>query len=305
MEPSLSAHKIFDGSRVSGGCPEGLGGSRGKPSHGVYGFLQERLACISSLRPLVLCEHRPGPCDESPPCPTRAEEPLGKVPGPTDQTDKLAWEVLTALARAVDASSPWTAYHSERVAGLASRIGAVVGFGSKDENMICRAGLLHDIGKIGVAASILDKPGELTHDESRCMEEHPRIGARILEPISTYADIIPMVLQHHERFCGTGYPQGLSGEGICPGARILAVADVYDALAFARPYRAGWGRKRAVEAIKEGAGGRFDKEVVEGFLEVVAQDKQGGIREEPRGMTGITSPSRSFAFSFPSVNFGI
>jgi HD-GYP domain-containing protein (c-di-GMP phosphodiesterase class II) len=134
-----------------------------------------------------------------------------------------------------------------------------------------RAALLHDIGKIGIPATILDKPAKLDDEEYRLIKEHPRMGVRILEPVSAYAEILPLVLQHHERFDGQGYPNGLSGDAIILGARILAVADVYDALVSDRPYRSPWTAQQAIELIKEEAGRQFDPLVVKVFLKVLAQ----------------------------------
>ena len=105
------------------------------------------------------------------------------------------------------------------------------------------------------------------------IKKHPSIGARILEPIASYKDIIPMVLQHHERFDGKGYPSGLSGNEIDIGARILAVADVYDALKSDRPYREGWAVERVVDSITEEAGRQFDPVVVDAFLAIMGQEK--------------------------------
>ncbi|MFQ5848366.1 MAG: HD domain-containing phosphohydrolase [Candidatus Methylomirabilales bacterium] len=191
-----------------------------------------------------------------------------------EELDKLNWGTLIALARAIDAKSPWTAGHSERVTELALKIGRVLGLGQNELDIMHRGGLLHDIGKIGVPAVILDKAGRLTEEELSLMREHPRKGARILEPIPAYADVIPVVLQHHEWFDGTGYPDGLAGEEISLGGRIFAVADVYDALSSDRPYRAGQDRAQVIEFITQGAGRHFDPKVVTAFLEVMAQEAQ-------------------------------
>ena len=199
-----------------------------------------------------------------------------------EELDKLHWGTLTALARAVDAKSPWTAGHSERVTDLALKIGQTMGLTQEELNFVHRAGLLHDIGKIGIQASILDKPGKLTDEEYQVIKEHPRIGARILEPIGAYERVIPMVLQHHEWFNGKGYPGGLAGEAICLEARILAVADVFDSLISDRPYRAGWQRERAVTFIKEGAGHQFDPKVVNAFSEVMVRVEQERKPQVPR-----------------------
>jgi len=190
-----------------------------------------------------------------------------------EELDQLNWGTLQALARAIDAKSPWTAGHSGRVTELALKIGRVLGLSQKELDTLHRGGLLHDIGKIGTPPAILDKPGKLTEEENRIMREHPRLGARILEPIPAYADVIPIVLHHHEWFDGTGYPDGLAGEAISLRARIFAVADVFDALRSDRPYRAGFEQEHVIAIITQGAGRQFDPRVVEAFLKVMAQEE--------------------------------
>jgi HD-GYP domain-containing protein (c-di-GMP phosphodiesterase class II) len=128
----------------------------------------------------------------------------------------------------------------------------------------------------------------LTPQEERIMREHVRFGARILEPIAAYAEVIPIVLQHHERFDGMGYPDGLAGEAISLGARIFAVADCFDALTADRPYRRSLGRKRAIEMIKQESGHQFDPKIVKTFLMVIAQ-------EERVGRTGDTDASIAYS----------
>ena len=200
-----------------------------------------------------------------------------------EELARLNWGTLTALARAIDAKSAWTAGHSERVTDLALRIGWVLGLSQKELDMLHRGGLLHDIGKIGIPPEILDKAARLGPEEAKVMRRHVRIGARILEPIAAYAGIVPIVLQHHEWFDGTGYPDGLAGEAISVAARIFAVADSYDALISDRPYRRGLDRTRAIEIIKEGSGRQFDPRVVRAFLTLMEQedrvspDRVGGI----------------------------
>jgi HD-GYP domain-containing protein (c-di-GMP phosphodiesterase class II) len=138
-----------------------------------------------------------------------------------------------------------------------------------------RGGLLHDIGKIGIPVSILDKPGKLTDEEFKAIRRHSAIGASILEPIAAYAHAIPIVLQHHEHFNGNGYPDGLTAETISLGARILAVADVYDALVSDRPYRSGMDQERVMEIIEKESGKQFDPNVVQALLEVMRQEDDG------------------------------
>jgi putative nucleotidyltransferase with HDIG domain len=201
-----------------------------------------------------------------------------------EKLDQLNWGTLTALARAIDAKSAWTSGHSERVTKLALDIARVMGYTGKDLERMNRGGLLHDIGKIGTPPTVLDKPGKLSEEELRVMREHVRMGAHILKPIPGFAEIIPIVLQHHEWFDGSGYPDGLAGEAISLDARIFAVADCFDALASDRPYRSGLPRQRVMEMIKQGSGRQYDPKVIQAFLEVM-QEREKGKSEgeaEPR-----------------------
>jgi putative nucleotidyltransferase with HDIG domain len=215
-----------------------------------------------------------------------------------EQLDELNWGALIALARTIDAKSPWTLGHSERAAGIATKIGRVLGLDDKELDNLHRGALLHDIGKIGIPPTILDKPGKLTPDEIEVMREHPLIGERILEPIAAYADVIPIVSQHHEWFDGSGYPRGLAGDGIRFIARIYAVADVFDALIADRPYRAGLSLETVIDYIKERSGRQFDPKVVTAFLEIVANGYLSAKEEEaePSSVTpALTAPSGASA----------
>ena len=182
----------------------------------------------------------------------------------------LNYGTLTALARTVDAKSSWTAGHSERVTNLALAIGRTLGLSVADLDQLHRASLLHDIGKIGVPNAILEKPVPLNPVEYSIINTHPEKGVRILEPIQAYRDVLPIVEQHHEWFNGQGYPRGLKGEEIAPGARILAVADVYDALISDRPYRRGWPHDDVMAHLQERSGQQFDPEVVHAFMRTVS-----------------------------------
>ncbi|NCD25115.1 MAG: HD domain-containing protein [Deltaproteobacteria bacterium] len=179
---------------------------------------------------------------------------------------EYSWGTLEALARAVDEKSPWTSGHSHRVAALAIDLAVQLGWSDADLDDLHRAALLHDLGKIGIATEILDKPGALSAEKFAVIRTHPDRGAKILEPVRAYAAIIPLVRHHHERMDGSGYPLGLKGEAIPRGARILAVADVYDALTSNRPYRDGWPQAKAEAYLLENAGKFFDPKVVRAFL---------------------------------------
>lgn len=184
--------------------------------------------------------------------------------------EQLDIATLTAFARAIDANSPWTAGHSERVTALALRIAHVMGLPNKGLQIVHRGGLLHDIGKIGTPLAILDKPGRLELWENAIMQNHVKVGIRILEPIECFQDMLCVVAQHHEHFDGSGYPAGLAGDQISLHARIVAVADAYDALTFDRPYRKGVPREKAIEILKQNSGTHFDPKVVEALIAVAS-----------------------------------
>ena len=190
------------------------------------------------------------------------------------ELQEMNWGALQALARAVDAKSAWTAGHSERVAELAFKMGKELNLNSNALEDLQRAAFLHDIGKIGVPVAVLDKPSQLNDEEFRLIKRHPDLGAKIIEPINAFQAITPMIVQHHERFDGKGYPGGLAGEKIHQGARILAVADVYDAISSDRPYRKGMELEEAVVLIQSEAGRQFDPVMVEALLKVITKNQQ-------------------------------
>jgi putative nucleotidyltransferase with HDIG domain len=197
-----------------------------------------------------------------------------------ERLNKLSWGTLMALGRSMDAKSEWTAGHTERVTALALSLGRRLDLSDRQLEVLRQGALVHDIGKVGVPGFVLDKPGKLeTEEEIQAIRAHPRIGAKILAPIAPFADVIPLVLHHHERYDGGGYPDGLAGEEIPHLARVLAVVDVYDALVSARPYREAWSHERALQFIEESAGSQFDPEVVAAFLEMVA-DSGAGLQKQ-------------------------
>ncbi|MBC7895581.1 MAG: HD domain-containing protein [Cytophagaceae bacterium] len=204
------------------------------------------------------------------------------------QLEAMSLGTLTAFARTVDTNSPWTAGHSERVTTMAVALGRRIGLASDDLDLLRRGGLLHDIGKIGVPASILDKAGPLTAEEFEVMRSHPAYGHRILSPIGALRDVLPMVRSHHERMDGAGYPDGLRGEEIPRLARVLAVADVFDALTSDRPYRSGMPAHEALAIIRRSGGAHLDPDMVRQFLELHAE---GGVRRDTSAADPSLSPS--------------
>ena len=176
--------------------------------------------------------------------------------------------VLQALSTAVDARDHYTALHSMHVADYACAIGLHMGL---TDHLLAleQAGLLHDIGKIGIPDSVLLKPARLDDDEYTVIKTHVEASAHILETVSFLNDVIPVVRHHHERWDGTGYPDGLSAEEIPAGARVLAVADAFDAMTTDRPYRAAMDIATARSNLLEGRGSQFDPAAVYALLSLL------------------------------------
>jgi putative nucleotidyltransferase with HDIG domain len=195
---------------------------------------------------------------------------------------ELFTAALESLASAIEAKSPWTRGHSERVADYAVEIGQALGLTNGELDKLRIAALLHDIGKIGTYDGLLEKQGKLTAVEYETIKQHSAKGAEMLAPIRQLHDIIPWVRGHHERFDGAGYPDGLKGENIPLQARILAVADTFDSMTAERPYRTTPGKAQALEEIQRHAGTQFDPKVVEAFL------RTESLAAMPRGENVVT-----------------
>lgn len=176
------------------------------------------------------------------------------------------FNAITALAHALDAKDGYTAGHSQRVSEIAVGIGIELDLSHEQLESLRLAGMVHDIGKIGIDGTILHKPGILSPEERMEMEKHPAIGEHILLPVVEDSSILAMVRNHHERWDGGGYPDRLAGTGIPLGARILALADTFDAMTSERPYRIANSMDFAVSEITRCSGCQFDPSVVEGFL---------------------------------------
>lgn len=178
----------------------------------------------------------------------------------------LFLSTVSTLAKAVDAKDRYTAGHSHRVTLYALEIATELGLADEQQDLLRVAGLMHDVGKIGVPEAILRKPGPLTSEERIEMERHPVHGARIVEPIKQLHPILPGVRWHHERLDGKGYPDHLVGDAIPLQARILAVADAYDAMTSDRPYRQSLPTEVALEELRQGQGRQWATDIVEAFL---------------------------------------
>jgi HD-GYP domain-containing protein (c-di-GMP phosphodiesterase class II) len=194
-------------------------------------------------------------------------------------------ELLVGLTRsltaAIDAKDAYTYGHSERVARIAVELGRELGLQDDELSDIYLAGLLHDIGKIGIRDEVLGKQAPLNDEEFEHIKEHVKIGYRILSGLNSISHLLPGVLYHHERYDGKGYPEGLKGNAIPLLARILAVADSYDAMSTSRPYRVALPRERVEQILLEGVNTQWEKAVVDGFVR--CKDRVHAIRQRGVG----------------------
>jgi putative two-component system response regulator len=186
-----------------------------------------------------------------------------------------AESVLLAMARAVEARDAYTIHHAERVGAYARAIGRAAGLDPEDGEIVYRGGVLHDLGKIAVRDAILLKPGPLDDAEFAIMRTHAAEGERICAPLRSTEHYVPIVRHHHERWDGGGYPDRLAGESIPIGARIVAVADAWDAMVTDRPYRAGLPHEEALRRLREGGGSQWDARFVQTFVGLYAEGALG------------------------------
>jgi putative nucleotidyltransferase with HDIG domain len=192
----------------------------------------------------------------------------------------------SALVATLDARDRYTAGHSAAVAVYARDIASRLGLSEHHQNLAYLGGLVHDIGKIGLAPGLLEKPGALTPDERRQMEQHPVIGETIVQNVEDYSEIADAVRHHHERLDGNGYPDGRSGEAIPFLARIISVADAYNAMTSDRPYRDAMATEVARTRLREAAGSQFDPAIVDAFDCVLAEESES-YRRAKRSDFGI------------------
>jgi putative nucleotidyltransferase with HDIG domain len=172
---------------------------------------------------------------------------------------------IKAITNSIEARDPYTRGHSERVTRFSKAIAEELNWDKNEIELIDWGGMLHDVGKIGISDSILNKPGKLTDDEYNAIKLHPLIGTQIIKNISFLEPVVPYILEHHERFDGKGYPRGVAGKNISIKGRLLAVADSFDAITTIRPYKKALKPENALKEILRNEGTQFDPEIVQAF----------------------------------------
>jgi len=190
----------------------------------------------------------------------------------TDQLESTEL-VIFSMARWVEIKDPYTEGHLRRIAGYSEQTARALRLPAEQARIVRYAGILHDIGKIGVRESVLRKPGRLTLEEETELRRHAEYGAAIVTPMRFAVDVAPIILCHHEHWDGSGYPYGLEGERIPLGARIISVVDAYDAMTSDRPYRLSLGISEAVRRLRAGIGTQWDPHVVETFLGLLSEGR--------------------------------
>ncbi len=187
--------------------------------------------------------------------------------------EKFYLELVETLAKIIDAKDSYTGDHAARARERALKLAKKLNVPEKMVKNIEYAALLHDIGKIGIDEKIITKPGKLTEEEYAIMKRHPEIAYEILSPIEFLSPVARIVLYHHEWYNGMGYPQGLKGDEIPLGSRIVSVIDAWDAMISDRPYRKALSKEQAIDELKKGAGKQFDPKVVEAFIELIEEEE--------------------------------
>ena len=197
----------------------------------------------------------------------------------TQENESLSLHVVQTLAEAIDAKDTYTNGHSSRVAGYAREIARRFGYNRTRQDEIYMMGLLHDVGKIGVPDSVINKPGKLTDAEYSQIKAHPVMGDRILKKIKEKPRLAIGARWHHERYDGAGYPDGLRGAEIPEEARIIAVADAYDAMTSFRSYRSLLTQQAVRREIEDGKGTQFDPIFADIMLQIIAEDPDYRLKE--------------------------
>lgn len=197
-----------------------------------------------------------------------------------EKMERISIQIVKTLSGAIDAKDTYTNGHSTRVADYSQKIARKAGLSEEVQNNIYMMGLLHDVGKIGIPDAIINKPAKLTDEEYNVIKKHPVIGAKILENITEFPKLITGARWHHERYDGKGYPDGISAEEIPMEARIIAIADAYDAMSSRRSYRDVLPQAQVRTEMEKGKGTQFDPELAEVMLKMIDEDTDYQMREK-------------------------
>jgi HD-GYP domain-containing protein (c-di-GMP phosphodiesterase class II) len=212
-----------------------------------------------------------------------------------EDMDAMFLGTLEALTASIDAKDRYTCGHSQRVAHLSQRLAVAIGLDEESVRRIHVAGLVHDVGKIGVPEAVLCKAGRLTDAEFDLVKQHPEIGYRILKDIPQLRDVLPGVLHHHERWDGRGYPAGLAGQEIPLSARVIALADSFDAMSSNRTYRTARERAWVLSEIRASAGSQFDPELAASFVQIDFTQFDRLLAEQRDQRPAVILPARGEA----------
>lgn len=231
-------------------------------------FMAENITIINKNKPINLIVNT-----------VLLKDNLGNIDGacasffkiPSQNNIREQFEILSCLAKAIESKCEYTKSHSSRVALLSMYIGRVIGLDKRQLKLLFLAALLHDIGKIGISERILHKNGPLTEKEFQIIRKHSLIGANILNSMDSLSELVPVVLHHHERFDGNGYPAGLAGENIPLLSRIITVADAFEAMTSDRCYRKKVSFDTAFEELKKNSGTQFDPEIANVFTKSIGK----------------------------------
>lgn len=208
------------------------------------------------------------------------EKKTQEVKAQHEKLDKISMQIVKALSGAIDAKDTYTNGHSTRVADYSRKIAKHAGFSAKQQDDIYMMGLLHDVGKIGIPGVIINKPGKLTDEEFEKIKTHPALGEGILKNITEFPQLAVGARWHHERYDGKGYPDGIAGEDIPTEARIIAVADAYDAMSSRRSYRDVLAQNVVREEMAKGRGTQFDPDFADIMLAMIDGDTDYQMREK-------------------------
>ena len=208
------------------------------------------------------------------------EKKTQEVTAQHEKLEKISRQIATTLSGAIDAKDTYTNGHSTRVAEYSREISRRAGFSEEVQDEIYMMGLLHDVGKIGIPDAIINKPAKLTDEEYSIIQKHPVTGAKILKNITEFPKLSTGARWHHERYDGKGYPDGIAGEEIPTEARIIAVADAYDAMSSRRSYRDVLPQAKVREEVEKGKGTQFDPVFAEIMLSMIDEDRDYQMREK-------------------------